>query len=96
MYRVAEHVGILGEVYYRGLSVAWKSAALTEYSSTLTYGNNSTTITLSELDVSVKETEFVEKVTSEDNTSPDLPARKLEDFVPFSSVGISIGLRWSF
>lgn len=90
-------IALFGELYYRGISVPWKNASLTEYTSTSTNPyTGPTVITLADLEVNQREIEYEKEITQTDNISQDLPSIQLKDYDPVSSWGIKIGLQFLF
>jgi hypothetical protein len=96
-YRISNRISLTADAFYRGINLFWKTATLTEYSSTYTPDvGDPITETLTDLDVSDKEFEYVDKITEADNVDPDKPTKILKEDQPFGSYGIRIGISLNF
>ncbi len=89
IYMVSDKIGIFGEVF--GDFQTWTPSQLL----ITTYTENGVD-ELGQLTTSEKQTNFVSSFTSTNSSSPGSPSQNTKVYLPFSSFGINIGVRFSF
>lgn len=88
-YSISEKFGVFAEINF--ISQAWapKKAETTRY---LLNGEDK----LATLDVRDKETEFVDSYNPNETIQPNQPNKSLKLYLPFSSWGANIGIKFTF
>lgn len=87
--KIAESLKVFAEVEGINLRIKQNTAVLTEYTID---GSDQ----LGNLNTQDKEVEFVDEVTSADNTNVNEPRRVLAQMQNYSSLGFNIGIRFNF
>jgi|GEM_PF-1249413 len=89
-YKAEEHVGLILEIDDRSLSYAPTKGKLNK---DIVNGEDH----LSTDPVDIKETDFVDEINYSNGTSdPNKPSQQLKSSYPFSSVSISVGVKYNF
>jgi len=91
MYHISDLISVYGELDLVGMSYAPKKGVMTEY--TINGADQ-----LPELTTDDKEIDFVDDYTYDNDNppSPAEPSKQLKNYWPYSSIGLNIGVRFSF
>ncbi|MDI6832577.1 MAG: outer membrane beta-barrel protein [Bacteroidales bacterium] len=91
MYHISDLISVYGELNLVGMSYAPKKGVMTEY--TINGADQ-----LPELTTDDKEIDFVDDITYDYDNPPSSaePSKELKFYFPYSSIGLNIGVRFSF
>ncbi|MDI3544986.1 MAG: hypothetical protein PWP68_403 [Rikenellaceae bacterium] len=91
MYHISNLISVYGELDLVGMSYAPKKGVMTEY--TINGADQ-----LPELTTDDKEIDFVDDITYDYDNPPSSaePSKELKFYFPYSSIGLNIGVRFSF
>ncbi|MDN5355767.1 MAG: hypothetical protein PWQ43_709 [Rikenellaceae bacterium] len=91
MYHISDLISVYGELNLVGMSYAPKKGVMTEYT---VNGSDQ----LPNLTTDDKEIDFVDDITYDYNNPPSSaePSKELKNYLPYSSIGLNIGVRFSF
>ncbi|MDI3479931.1 MAG: hypothetical protein PWQ14_1077 [Rikenellaceae bacterium] len=91
MYHISDLISVYGELDLVGMSYAPKKGVMTEY--TINGADQ-----LPELTTDDKEIDFVDDITYDYDNPPSSaePSKELKFYFPYSSIGLNIGVRFSF
>jgi hypothetical protein len=88
-FALSDHLSLFGEISGFGQSHAMTKGKYTKY-------KRDGVDELPTMDVNEKEWTFSDKVESSDNSDSSKPATELKNYFPFSSIGLNIGIHYSF
>jgi len=91
MYHISDLISVYGELNLVGMSYAPKKGVMTEYTI-------NGTDQLPGLTTDDKEIDFVDDITYDYDNPPSTaePSKELKFYFPYSSIGLNIGVRFSF
>lgn len=91
MYHISDLISVYGELNLVGMSYAPTKGVMTEY--TINGSDR-----LPDLTTDDKEIDFVDDITYDYDNPPStaVPSRELKNYLPYSSIGLNIGVRFSF
>jgi len=91
MYHISDLISVYGELDLVGMSYAPIKGVMTEY--TVNGADK-----LPDLTTDAKEIEFLDEITYDDDNPPSTaePSKELKFYFPYSSIGLNIGVRFSF
>lgn len=91
MYHISDLISVYGELDLVGMSYAPIKGVMTEYT---VNGSDQ----LPNLTTDDKEIDFVDDITYDYNNPPSSaePSKELKNYLPYSSIGLNIGVRFSF
>lgn len=91
MYHISDLISVYGELNIVGMSYAPTKGVMTEY--TINGSDYLPNLTTND-----KEIDFVDDITYDYNNPPSTaePSKELKTYLPYSSIGLNIGVRFSF
>jgi len=91
MYHISDLISVYGELDLVGMSYAPIKGVMTEY--TVNGADKLPNLTTDD-----KEIDFVDDITYDYNNPPSSaePSKELKNYLPYSSIGLNIGVRFSF
>ncbi len=91
MYHISDLISVYGELDLVSMSYAPTKGVMTEY--TVNGADK-----LPDLTTDAKEIEFLDEITYDDDNPPSTaePSKELKFYFPYSSIGLNIGVRFSF
>lgn len=91
MYHISDLISVYGELNLVGMSYAPTKGVMTKYT---VNGSDR----LPNLTTDDKEIDFVDDITYDYNNPPSSaePSKELKNYLPYSSIGLNIGVRFSF
>jgi hypothetical protein len=97
-YKLGDNLNLFAELEYLGINVTRDKSKYTAFTSTdvSALGAGTTTTTLSQLPVSMKEFTYVDELPIPYTADPTKPAKVLSEVAPYSSFGLNVGITYTF